>query len=379
MSFNNADHLHTDKERADFWKSCNRLVFHDIYRFKIEPTLGCNRSCSFCGMTRKEKHLMTMDTFKAIMNQFVDSIKRVEFILHGEPTLNPLLPEFISMVRKRSSITQIAIATNGYRFLDSEYDPSYLFDLYERGADVVQLSIYNKKILEGFKKLATEEKQTFLNMDVKLKDFYKTRDVFHKFKGLKKEFSWVDETGTINKGKSLQRRFHTFGGNIPENLWEKYSEKNLTLKDFPMTGKGKTCASLLKYIPIGAKGDIYLCCRDAAHSMNLGNVYDTDLTEWWRSKKVHTVRYALKAARRDLFSPCFLCSRYSYRDPLYAYWGPKITKEECIDTIHSMTELKDDVLLDNLIKYEDSYPDKIPNHIHQEIADAKIKYKRDLI
>lgn len=84
----------------------------------------------------------------------------------------------------------------------------------------------------------------------------------------------------------------------------------------------------------------------------------------------------MKASRRDLLAACFLCSRFCYRDPLYPYWGKDFTEKECIDTIHNITEIKDDVLLDNLILYRDQYKNRIPDHINQEIDDAIIKHRR---
>jgi len=354
-----------------------KLLVHDnIYRIKIEPSLGCNRSCEFCGMTRKEKCLMSMETYSAILEQIPPSVKRLEFILHGEPTLNPHLLDFFKMTKDKYPALQIAVSTNGWRFLNNKYDPDYLFSMFEAGANVVQITLYDEQSHQSFIKLYDEcvhdDVDRFKENDIKIKDLYNSHDNLFKFKGSgKKEIIYIREYQGQNAGGSMQRRFHTFGGNIPVEIWSKYSDKYPDLSSFPLTGKGKSCTNLLKFISIGATGNLYMCCRDAAHSVTLGNIHDVDINDFWVSERIQKFRYGLKATRRDLFASCFLCSRFQYRDPLYPYWGPEYSKEEIIDEIVATTHLKDDVLLDNLIQYRNLYGDRMPEHILKEISEAE--------
>lgn len=353
-----------------------KLLVHDnIYRIKIEPSLGCSRDCEFCGMTRKTVKLMSIETYECILKQIPPSVKRLEFILHGEPTINPNLLVFFRMTKERYPNVQIAVSTNGWRFLGNKYDPDYLFEMFEAGANVVQVTLYDEESHQSFIKLYDEcvhdEVNRFEENDVKIKDLYNSHDNLFKFKGSgKKELIYVREYEGQNAGSSMQRRFHTFGGNIPVEIWKKYSVKYPDFTAFPLTGKGKSCTNLLKFVSIGATGDLYMCCRDAAHSVTLGNVRSIDINDFWVSDRVQKFRYALKATRRDLFASCFLCSRFQYRDPLYPYWGEEYNKEECIEEIKATTFLRDDVLLDNLIKYREMYPNKVPEHILEEIDKA---------
>ncbi|GAH06988.1 unnamed protein product, partial [marine sediment metagenome] len=189
-----------------------------------------------------------------------------------------------------------------------------------------------------------------------------------------RELVYVKEFEGLNSGLCKQRRFHTFGGNVPVELWSKYSDKYPDFSKFPLTGKGKTCTSLLKYVSVGANGDLYFCCRDASHTLLLGNIKNVDLQEWWVSEDIQKLRLLTKLARRDLLAQCFLCSRFNYRDGLYPYWGEAYSLKECIQTVVKKTILLDDVLLHNLIKYQEVYPDKIPDHIIKQIEDSKKKY-----
>lgn len=366
----------TVKEAIAYYKSRRMIVLDKVYRLKIEASLGCNLNCRFCGMTRKKSCLLKPELFNVILNKTPDTIKRIEFILHGEPTLNKHLPDYIKAIRNKFPKVQISVCSNGFRFLGKKYDPDYVFKLFDNGLNVLQVDCYDENQWESFKKLIKESKTGIQERKIRFRDLYgQTKNLFFSYRGNKnREIIYVKEFKQ-NSGSLKQRRFHTFGGNVPVEVWKNYNDKYTDFSKFPLTGKGKTCVSLLKYIPIGANGDIYFCCRDASHTTILGNIKDVDLEELWVSDEFHKIRFMLKSARRDLFPQCFLCSRFCYRDPLYAYWGKtNYSIEHCIQTVMDKTILLDDVLLHNLIKYQEIYPDKIPDHIIKQIEDSKKKY-----
>jgi len=368
----------TVEEQISYLKSRRMTVFDKVYRIKIEASLGCNRDCKFCGMTRKKSCLLKPELFKVILNKMPDTVKRVEFILHGEPTLNLNLTNYIEAIRDRHTETQIAVCSNGFRFLSKMYNPDYFFSLYDKGLNLLQVDLYSVEDWESFKKLVKENKTGIKEREIGVKNLYaQNTNVFFSYRGNKnRELVYVKEFEGLNSGLTKQRRFHTFGGNVPVELWSKYSDKYTDFSKFPLTGKGKTCTSLLKYISIGADGDIYFCCRDASHTLLLGNIKDVDLQELWVSEDMQKLRLLIKYARRDLLAHCFLCSRFNYRDGLYPYWGKKYSLEECIQTVVKKTILLDDVLLDNLIKYQKVYSDKIPDHITKQIEDSKKEYNK---
>ena len=366
----------TVEEKITYYKSRRLTVLDKVYRLKIEASLGCNRDCTFCGMTRKKSCLLKPELFKVILDKIPNTVKRVEFILHGEPTLNPNLLDYIEAIRDKRPKTQIAVCSNGFRFLSKMYNPDYLFDLYNKGVNLLQVDLYDTKDWESFKKIVKENKTEIEKMGIGVKNLYaQNTALFFSYRGNKnRELVYVKEFEGLNSGDCKQRRFHTFGGNVPVELWKNYSDKYTDFSKFPLTGKGKTCTSLLKYISIGANGDIYFCCRDASHTLLLGNIKDVDLQELWVSSDMQKLRLLIKHARRDLLAHCFLCSRFNYRDGLYPYWGESYTLEECIQTVVKKTILLDDVLLHNLIKYQEVYSDKIPDHITKQIEDSKKKY-----
>jgi len=89
----------TVEEQISYLKSRRLTVLDKVYRIKIEASLGCNRDCEFCGMTRKKRCLLKPELFKVILDKIPNTVKRIEFILHGEPTLNPNLLDYIEAIR----------------------------------------------------------------------------------------------------------------------------------------------------------------------------------------------------------------------------------------------------------------------------------------
>lgn len=366
----------TVEEAIAYYKSRRMIVLDKVYRLKIEAMLGCNRDCEFCGMTRKDTCMMQPELFNIILSKTPDTIKRIEFILHGEPTMNPNLLDYVKAIRDKFPKVQISVCSNGFRFLGRKYDPDYVFELFNNGLNILQVDCYDMDSWESFKKLIQENKTGIIEKKINVRNLYsQTKNLFFSYRGNKnREIIYVNELSQ-NSGAMQQRRFHTFGGNVPVEVWKNYNDKYTDFSKFPLTGKGKSCVSLLKYIPIGANGDIYFCCRDASHTTIMGNIRNVDLEELWVSEEFQKVRYILKSTRRDLFPQCFLCSRFCYRDPLYVYWGKTTySVEDCVQTVMDKTALLDDVLLDNLIKYQKEYPDRLPKHIERKIEESKKKY-----
>lgn len=86
----------------------------------VEPTNFCNLRCPICPhgfaggssstFTRKQGYL-SVDTFETILAQCKQSVRMIALYLHGEPFLNPDLPEMAACARERG--LSVNIFTNG--------------------------------------------------------------------------------------------------------------------------------------------------------------------------------------------------------------------------------------------------------------------------
>ena len=80
----------------------------------IEPTNICNLACSICpqsnGLSRPQG-TMSLDTFKLIVSACQPSVTTMAMYLHGEPFLNPDLPDMVALAAEKG--IRVSIFTNG--------------------------------------------------------------------------------------------------------------------------------------------------------------------------------------------------------------------------------------------------------------------------
>jgi MoaA/NifB/PqqE/SkfB family radical SAM enzyme len=105
--------------------------------FDVEATNACNLRCRFCPREEmKDIGFMSRETF----DRFLDGVKlrstdNVAFVGMGEPTLNPLLPGFVSLVKERYPKLTTWVTTNGTK-LDTDIIPG----LVDAGLDILDVS-----------------------------------------------------------------------------------------------------------------------------------------------------------------------------------------------------------------------------------------------
>ena len=94
----------------------------------VEVSSLCSNKCRYCPSSKVADHrktgLMTMETFKKVLgwvDVLVEKGTQTEINLHGigEPTLNPLLPEFIRLMRDHLPMKYgVHFNTNGNHMTD---------------------------------------------------------------------------------------------------------------------------------------------------------------------------------------------------------------------------------------------------------------------
>ena len=77
----------------------------------LEITNICNLDCSFCHKTARVRRLMSDEEFDILTDRLRGKAKFLYFHLMGEPTLHPLLPQFIDIARDKGFLPMIT--TNG--------------------------------------------------------------------------------------------------------------------------------------------------------------------------------------------------------------------------------------------------------------------------
>ena len=126
------------------------------FAVQVEATEGCNLRCGFCGIrgiTSKgpdggslppdgSNHYLTVDLASEFARQIraADWNPRVEFAMHGEPTLNPKLPEIVAAMRSWLPRQTFMLTTNGIPLLD-DWEAN-LRILFSSGFDTIAVDNY---------------------------------------------------------------------------------------------------------------------------------------------------------------------------------------------------------------------------------------------
>ena len=113
----NEDKTNGIRVRIKEMEEINRLstICSSPKSLKIEVSASCNLACHFCYHRQCGRNgLMTKDDFyKAIQVAADYKIPQVGLLFLGEPTMNDLLPEFVTIAKNEFHIPYVFITTNG--------------------------------------------------------------------------------------------------------------------------------------------------------------------------------------------------------------------------------------------------------------------------
>lgn len=331
-----------DKELVKNLKNRNLTVFEEVHSIKFEPHYGCNRNCTYCGMSRVSKGKMTKETFINTLKGVTSKVKKMSFSLHGEPTLNENLWEFCSIIREKYPKVQTSIISNTDIFRKIGFKE--LINLYESGVTQIHADLYSKNHGEWFFQELIKNKNYFIDNNIPVYDYYKDRINTFSYKGPNKRFLVITKDyEDLNQENICTRDMHTWGGNLDLKKWP------INMINFPMK---RTCTEPLKYATVRWNGDVTLCCRDGGRSLNLGNVNEKSLTDIWQGDNFQVVRFLCKIPNRKYVLPCILCNYRSFRDGLYPYWGREYSKEEILKVLNIISPISyKEPLYENLIEF----------------------------
>ena len=277
---------------------------------QVELVEGCNLACSFCGIQSireneadgpNDKHgkksapykNLTIQTAEAICDQIMEAHwnPRIEFAMHGEPTMHPFFIEMISLFRKKLPKTSLMMTSNGGGLLkDTEETVNKLMDA---GINVLFLDNYERiKIVDKIKERYTGphpvfEYPTDRRANPHRRRKYDEHDIV----------VGMDLTLATN-GTHAQVSNHA-GSAFPLNYdqW------------------GKRCAKPFRELSIRWDGNVALCCNDWPGWYKCGNLHSTNLQDIWQGDAFHAARQKLYHGQRD-FGPCNGCDNVTLRNGL---------------------------------------------------------------
>lgn len=288
-----------------------------IDRCYIEITNTCNLDCHFCPKHHRKRRQLSEEEFDLLTDRVCGKVCFLYFHLMGEPLLHPLLPQFITMARKKGFKT--VLTSNGtllhraMALLDtlphkiqlslhshesnargelSEYmDQVMCFSTQaaEKGTCMV-LRLWN----QGGMDRENEEVMRLIEKYVP-KPWKERPDGFRLCDNLYLEFD---------------RKFEWPGGGgraASDDLDGKQEESDGKLEASP--GKSKQeyfCKALIKQIGVLSDGSLVPCCLDHDGDVILGNLFHQSLEEILASPRAQALVEGFRhhAATESLCQSC---------------------------------------------------------------------------
>ncbi|MGM9642421.1 MAG: radical SAM/SPASM domain-containing protein [Eubacteriales bacterium] len=274
----------------------------------LEITNICNLSCSFCHKTKRERRLMSAEEFDLLTDRLRGKIRYLYFHLMGEPTLHPLLPDFIGSAHRKGFLPVITtngslLGERGEALVDAKpykvsvslhapsgnsafADPNYLDNCIafaNRAAasgTFVALRLWN---------LGTEEAATNENVIARLRMAFPEE--------------WTDVRGGAGKrlatGIFLEYAEHF--------EWPDMSAPSIE------NDADLFCYGLRDQVGVLVDGSVVPCCLDAEGDITLGNLFESELDEILATPRARAVYdgFTARRASEELCRRCGYARRFS--------------------------------------------------------------------
>lgn len=260
------------------------------FSVQIELTEGCNLFCKFCGIRgiRKKPNefkFMSLDMSERIAKQ-ISMAKwksRIEFAMHGEPTLNPKYLKIIKIFRNHLPQNQLTLLTNGAGLVRSPREK--INELFFNGINIIGIDDYKHN---PFSKK--------IKFQVEGEEYPGCESPHKKFKITTKKVIYIKDIQDAESG----------GHSILNNHCGCASPQLLS----PMK---KRCAKPFRELSIRWDGKIAICCNDWRGHYYCGEVQEeSHLEDIWDGKEFNIARKLLYHRNRN-FIPCKYCDALSYR------------------------------------------------------------------
>lgn len=274
------------------------------FAVQVELVEGCNLACSFCGINGIREHaggpynFMTEKTAGRIAYQIYTAgwNPRVEFAMHGEPTMHPEVVARVKQFRTHLPKQQLMMTSNGGGLLR---DISLIDQLFDAGLNLLVLDDYKT-----------------VKIVPKLLERYKgSRPVFEYPANLEAapHRRWPRGTQAIIRVADLW----TSDNEKRKGTHTKVDNHAGCAEPPPVTPLAKRCAKPFREMSFRWDGKVALCCDSWRGEYYCGDINKAYITEIWNSPEFQAARRKLYAKERT-FDPCRKCDKVSYR----THWLP---------------------------------------------------------
>ena len=271
-------------------------------RVYVEITNICNRNCSFCPGTTREKRRMTFGEFKSVASALVGVTEYIYFHVMGEPLTHPELPEFIKYATSLGF--KCAVTTNGTLVSDREEE------LISSGVYKVNLSVHS---FEG----GEEEKHlSYIENLADFADKASNAGVLTVFRLWNKGYDGGLNDRTIEilkKRLEGEWKWGTRGARIRHKLHLEFGDR-FDWPDMEAENMGDClfCYGLRDHFGILCDGSVIPCCLDSEGDITLGNIHKTPIREILSSDRATAILRGFdnRTAVEELCQKCGYARRF---------------------------------------------------------------------
>lgn len=271
-------------------------------RVYVEITNICNRNCSFCPGTRREKRRMSLNEFHRVAERLIGVTDYIYLHVMGEPLTHPELPEIIKCASSLGF--KVAITTNGT-----------LVD--RRGSEIIESGTY--KVNLSVHSFEVGEDEAYLSYISSLADFAERASAAGVLTVLRlwnrgHDGGRNDKTLDILKEKLPGKwKWGARGARIRHKLHLEYGDR-FDWPDMSVESMGEEvfCYGLGDHFGILCDGSVIPCCLDHEGDITLGNIFDTPIDEILSSPRAEAIReeFSKKCAAEELCKKCGYARRF---------------------------------------------------------------------
>ena len=271
-------------------------------RVYVEITNICNRSCSFCPGTNRERRRMSLDEFSRVAEALVGVTDYIYFHVMGEPLTHPELTKMISYATSLGF--KCAVTTNG-TLLDS------------RGGELISSGVYKVNLsVHSFEGGDEEKHLAYINSLCSFADKASNAGVLTVFRLWNKgcDGGLNDRTlDLIKKRLDGEWKWGTRGARIRHKLHLEYGDRF----DWPdmeasFIGESVFCYGLRDHFGVLCDGSIIPCCLDREGNITLGNIFHTPIRDILSSDRAVAILsgFDRRCAVEELCKRCGYATRF---------------------------------------------------------------------
>lgn len=271
--------------------------FKKIY---IEITNICNLNCSFCSKDNRIKESISLTKMEEVLNKINDYTDYVYLHVKGEPLLHPKLKEILDLCEKYHK--KVNVTTNATLVKKKESI------LNHPAIRQINLSVHSEN-----------KKENYLEEIFEVVDKLKNKNIVYRFWTMEANNLPKESTDSVEKiinhyqlspeivkklkkDTNIKINSHTYVNKANQFIWP-----DINNDYYKETGY---CYALKDQLAILVDGTVVPCCLDSNGIINLGNIYNNDLSEIIGSSRYQEMRIGF--CNRKVTEE--LCKHCSYKE-----------------------------------------------------------------